>query len=64
MALFFSPMSGSASGNQKIKERVILWDFLAVDNFDFTRKIVKKVLGEKLVKNVELALKNTKLNYL
>ena len=25
-------------------------DFLAVDNFDFTRKIVKKVLGEKLVK--------------
>ena len=24
-------------------------DFLAVDNFDFTRKIVKK-LGEKLVK--------------
>ena len=25
-------------------------DFLAVDNFDFTRKIVKKNLGEKLVK--------------
>ena len=25
-------------------------DFLAVDNFDFTRKIVKKKLGEKLVK--------------
>ena len=25
-------------------------DFLAVDNFDFTRKIVKKFLGEKLVK--------------
>ena len=25
-------------------------DFLAVDNFDFTRKIVKKILGEKLVK--------------
>ena len=24
--------------------------FLAVDNFDFTRKIVKKKLGEKLVK--------------
>ena len=24
--------------------------FLAVDNFDFTRKIVKKNLGEKLVK--------------
>ena len=25
-------------------------DFLAVDNFDFTRKNVKKKLGEKLVK--------------
>ena len=25
-------------------------DFLAVDNFDFTRKIVKKNLGKKLVK--------------
>ena len=25
-------------------------DFLAVDNFDFTSKIVKKILGEKLVK--------------
>ena len=25
-------------------------DFLAVDNFDFTRKIVKNIVGEKLVK--------------
>ena len=25
-------------------------DFLAVDNFDFTSKFVKKILGEKLVK--------------
>ena len=25
-------------------------DFLAVDNFDFTRKIVKKISSEKLVK--------------
>ena len=25
-------------------------DFLAIDSFDFTRKIVKKNLGEKLVK--------------
>ena len=25
-------------------------DFLAVDNFDFTRKTVKKILGENLVK--------------
>ena len=28
-------------------------DFLAVDNFDFTRKNVKKNLGEKLVKMLE-----------
>ena len=28
-------------------------DFLAVDNFDFTRKIVKKKLGEKLAKMLE-----------
>ena len=28
-------------------------DFLAVDNFDFTRKIVKKKLGEKLEKMLE-----------
>ena len=27
-------------------------DFLAVDNFDFTRKIVKKNWGEKLVKRL------------
>jgi len=27
-------------------------DFLAVDNFDFTRKIVKKILGEKTRENV------------
>ena len=32
-------------------------EFLAVDNFDFTRKIVKKILGEKLVK-IELLDKN------
>ena len=25
-------------------------DFLAVDNFDFTKKLLKKILGEKLVK--------------
>ena len=28
-------------------------EFLAVGNFDFTRKIVKKILGEKLVKMLE-----------
>ena len=34
----------------KTRENVVVLDFLAVDNFDFTRKIVKKILGEKLVK--------------
>ena len=32
----------------KTRENVVVLDFLAVDNFDFTRKIVKKNLGEKL----------------
>ena len=27
-------------------------DFLAVNNFDFTRKIAEKILGEKLDKNL------------
>ena len=36
---------------EKIRENVVVLDFWAVDNFDFTRKIVKKRnLGEKLVK--------------
>ena len=34
----------------KTRENVMVLDFLAVDNFDFTRKIVKNILGEKLVK--------------
>ena len=34
----------------KTRENVVVLDFLAVDNFDFTRKIVKKIWGEKLVK--------------
>ena len=34
----------------KTRENVVVLDFLAVDNFDFMRKIVKKNLGEKLVK--------------
>ena len=29
---------------------MVVLDFLTVDNFDFTRKIVKKIWGEKLVK--------------
>ena len=37
----------------KTRENVVVLDFLAVDNFDFTRKIVKKNLGEKLVKKLE-----------
>ena len=34
----------------KTREIVVVFDFLFVDSFDFTRKIVKKSLGEKLVK--------------
>ena len=34
----------------KTRENVVVLDFLAVDNFDFTRQIVKKIWGEKLVK--------------
>ena len=34
----------------KTRENVVVLDFLAIDNFDFTRKIVKKNLSEKLVK--------------
>ena len=34
----------------KTRENAAVLDILAVDNFDFTRKIVKKILGEKLVK--------------
>ena len=35
---------------EKTRENAAVLDFLAIDNLDFTRKIVKKVLGEKLVK--------------
>ena len=31
----------------KTRENVVVLDFLAVDNFDFTRKIVKKKIGWK-----------------
>ena len=34
----------------KTRENVVVLDFLAVENFDFTRKIVKKNLGEKFLK--------------
>ena len=34
----------------KTRENVVVLEFLAADNFDFTRKIVKKNLDEKLVK--------------
>ena len=30
----------------KTRENVVVLDFLAVDNFDFTRKIVKKIWGK------------------
>ena len=34
----------------KTRENVVVLGFLAVDNFDFTRKVVEKKLDEKLVK--------------
>ena len=34
----------------KTRENAAVLEFLAVDNFDFTRKIVKKNLSQKLVK--------------
>ena len=34
----------------KTRENVVVLVFLAVDNFDFTRKIVKNISDEKLVK--------------
>ena len=34
----------------KTREKDVVMDFLDVDNFDLTRKIVKKNLGENLVK--------------
>ena len=40
----------------KTREIVVVLDFLAVDNFDFTRKIVKKKnSGEKLVKKFDFS---------
>ena len=37
----------------KTRENAAVLDFLAVDNFDFTRKIVKKKFGWKSRENVE-----------
>ena len=34
----------------KTRKNVVVLVFLAVDNFDFTRKIVKKIFNEKTVK--------------
>ena len=38
----------------KTRENVVVLDFLAVNNVDFTRKIDKKMLGQKLVKMLEV----------
>ena len=35
----------------KTRENATVLYFLAVDNFDFTRKIVKNILGEKTREN-------------
>ena len=44
----------------KTCENVVVLDFLAVDNFDFTRKIVKKKFGWKTRENVGVL---SKLNF-
>jgi len=45
-----SPKKLSIFFGRKIREKAVVLDFLAVDNFDFPRKNVKKIWGEKLVK--------------
>ena len=50
-------------GGWKIRENVVVLDFLAVDNFDFTKKIVEKKLGEKLVKMLGFLRFLSKLNF-
>ena len=47
---FDFPRKLSIFWGEKTRENVVVLDFLAVDNFDFTRKIVNKKFGEKLVK--------------
>ena len=42
----------------KTRENAEVLDFLVVDKFDFTRKIVKKIWGEKLVKMFFFFLSN------
>ena len=44
----------------KTRENVVVLDFFVVENFDLTRKIVKKKLGEKLVKMLGVL---SKLNF-
>ena len=36
----------------QIRENAAVLDFLAVDNFDFTKKIVNTFVGEQLVINL------------
>ena len=44
----------------KTRRNAAVWDFLAVDNFDFTRKIVKKIWDGKTSENVGVL---SKLNF-
>ena len=52
--LWFSEKNCRFFLGEKNRENVVVLDFLAVDNFDFTRKIVKKNWGEKLVKMLRI----------
>ena len=49
--LWFSRKIVDFLGGEKLVKMLWFWDFLAVGSFDFTRKIVKKLV-EKLVKTL------------
>ena len=47
----------------KTRENVVVSDFLAVDNLDFTRKIVKKMVGENVGFFVKIEFLNRNLTF-
>ena len=57
---FDFPRKLSILFGRRTRENVVGLDYLAVDNFDFTRKIVKKNLDEKNRENVMVL---SKLNF-
>jgi len=57
---FDNPRKLSNFFGVKTRENLVVLDILAVDNFDFTRKIVKKNFGKKNRENVGVL---SKLNF-